>query len=493
MESDSLKKKTIGGFFWRLAEAGGAQAVTFIVSIVLARLLDPSDYGAIALITVFTNILAVFINSGMGTALIQKKDADDLDYSSLFYFNMVMCLLLYGVMFLCAPLIAEFYEMPELTAFTRVISLTLVISGVKGIQHSYVAKHMMFKKFFFATLGGTLFSAGLGIFLAYKGFGTWALIAQQLSNAIIDTIVLWITVKWRPKWMFSFKRLKALFSFGWKMLISSLLNTGYNQLWTLIIGKIYSSADLAFYNKAHTFPNIIVSNVNTSIDSVLLPSMSSVQDEKETLKGITRRAITTSTYVMAPLLMGLAACGEAIISILLTDKWLPSYQFMVIFCVTAMFQPINTANLNAIKAMGRSDLFLKLEIVKKIVGLVLLISTMRISVLAMALSSLVACITSQIINSWPNKKLMDYSYLEQLKDILPGILLAVFMFGCVYSVNFLHLSSWITLIIQVLLGAVIYIGLSALFKLESFNYIWNTVKPTICKLLKKNSANKSAD
>lgn len=493
MSENSLKKKTLGGFIWRLSERVGAQGVSFIVSIVLARILAPTDYGVIALITVFTNILQVFVDSGMATALIQKKDADELDFSSLFYFNMAMCIILYGIMFVSAPAIASFYEKPELVSLTRVISLTLVISGVKSIQHSYVAKNMMFKRFFFATLGGTIFSAGIGVFLAYKGYGAWALVVQQLSNQIIDTIVLWITVKWRPKLMFSFERLRGLFSYGWKLLVSSLLNTGYNQIWTLIIGKVYSAADLAFYNKAHTFPDIIVVNVNSSIDSVLLPSMSIVQDEKETLKGITRRAITTSTYVMAPLLMGLAACGEAIISILLTDKWLPSYQFMVIFCVNAMFQPINTANLNAIKAMGRSDLFLKLEIVKKIVGLVLLISTMRISVLAMALSSLVACVTSQIINSWPNKKLMDYSYLEQLKDILPGILLAVFMFGCVYSVNFLHLSSWITLIIQVPLGVVIYIGLSVLFKLESFNYIWNTVKPTICKLLKKNSSKKSTD
>lgn len=487
MESDSLKKKTIGGFFWRLAEAGGAQAVTFIVSIVLARLLDPSDYGAIALITVFTNILAVFINSGMGTALIQKKDADDLDYSSLFYFNMAMCLFLYGVMFLCAPLIAEFYEMPELTAFTRVISLTFIISGVKGIQHAYVAKHMMFKKFFFATLGGTIFSAGLGIFLAYKGFGTWALIAQQLSNAIIDTIVLWITVKWRPKRMFSFKRLKALFSYGWKMLLSALLDKGYEQLRSLIIGKVYSSADLAFYQKANNFPSIIINNVNTSIDSVLLPSMSSVQDSKETVKGMTRRAMKTSTYVMAPLLMGLAACGQSLISILMTDKWLPSYPFMVIFCITYMFYPVHTANLNAIKAMGRSDIFLKLEIIKKIVGITAILVTFRISVMAMAYSLLVVSVLSQIINSWPNKKLMNYSYLEQLKDILPGILLAAFMGVCVYCVNFLHLSNWLTLIIQVPLGAVIYIGLSALLKLESFTYVWNMVKPFINKVFKKNS------
>lgn len=489
MDTNSLKKKTIGGFIWRLSEAVGAQAVSFVVSIVLARLLDPSDYGAVSLVTVFTGILSVFINSGMGVALIQKKDADDLDYSSLFYFNMVMCLTLYGVMFLCAPLITDFYNMPELTAYVRVISLTLVISGVKGIQQSYVSKNMLFKKFFFSTLGGTIVSAVIGIVMAYKGFGTWALIVQQLSNMCIDTTVLWITVKWRPKLMFSFKRLKKLFSYGWKILVSALIDTTYNQLRTLIIGKVYSSAELAFYNKAYTFPNVIITNVNTSIDSVLMPSLAIVQDSRETLKNVTRRAITTSTYVMAPFLMGLAACGESVISILLTDKWLPSYKYMVVICIMLMFQPINTANLNAIKAMGKSDIFLKLEILKKIFGIISIVVTYKISVMAMVYGLLVVSIIGQIINSWPNKKLMNYSYLEQIKDILPGILLASVMGIIVYCVRFFYFNEWITLIIQVPLGAVIYIGLSAIFKLESFSYCLNTVKSVLSKIAKKDKKN----
>lgn len=488
MESDSLKKKTIGGFVWRFAERCGAQGVQFVVSLVLARILTPNDYGTVALIMVFINVLGVFINSGMGVALIQKNNADDLDYSSLFYFNMFMCVTLYAIMFFCAPLIAKFYDKPELVALTRVISLTFIVSGVKGIQNAYVSKHLLFKRFFFSTLGGTIVSAVVGILFAYMGYGAWAIVAQSLSNNIIDTLILWISVKWRPKFMFSFKRLKGLFSYGWKLLLSGLLDTGYNQLRSLIIGKVYSSTDLAYYDKANNFPSMIITNVNSSIDSVLLPSMSSVQDSKESVKGMTRRAMKTSTYVMAPLLMGLAACGQAIISVLITDKWLPSYPFMVIFCITYMFYPVHTANLNAIKAMGRSDIFLKLEIIKKIVGIVAILVTFKISVMAMAYSLLVTSVLSQIINSWPNKKLMNYSFLEQLKDILPGIGLAAFMGGCVYCVNFLHLSNWLTLLIQVPLGAVIYIGLSALLKLESFTYCWNMVKPIISKIFnKKNS------
>lgn len=485
MAEDSLKKQTLSSFIWRFAERCGAQGVQFVVSIVLARLLSPDDYGTLALITVFTNILAVFINSGMSVALIQKKDADDLDYSTLFIFNVFMCISLYLVMFFCAPLIARFYERMELIPLIRISSLMFLISGVKGIQCAYVSKHLIFKKFFFATLIGTVISAFVGIFMAYKGMGAWALVGQNLTNEIIDTTILWITVKWRPKWMFSFERLKGLFSYGWKILVTSLIDTIYGQLRSLIIGKIYTSADLAYYSKARNFPSLIITNVNSSIDSVLLPSMSTVQDDKLAVKSMTRRAIKISTYVMAPFLMGLAACGKQVISILLTDKWLPAYSFMVIFCFTFMFYPIHTANLNAIKAMGRSDLFLKLEIIKKLIGFFIVLATMKISVLAMALSGIVASVLDQIINSWPNKKLMNYSYIEQLKDILPGILLAVFMGGCVYCVNFLHLNNWLTLIIQVPLGAIIYIGLSALFKLESFTYILDMIKPTICKVLKK--------
>lgn len=479
------REQTVIGFIWRLAERFGAQGVSFIVSIVLARLLAPSVYGLIAMATVFTNILSVFADSGMGSALIQKKDVDDLDYSTVFFFNIVMSAFIYLIVFFTAPIIAEFYNESELTTLVRVLSVSLLIYGVKSIQQAYVSKHMLFKRFFFATLGGTLFSAVLGIALAYLGAGVWALVAQQLSNALIDTIVLWITVKWRPKWMFSFKRLKGLFSYGWKLLVSAFIDTVYNNLRSLIIGKKYSSEDLAFYNKANNFPNIIITNVNSSIDSVLLPTMSSVQDNKESVKMITRRAMKTSTYVMAPLLIGLAFCGKPFISLLLTDKWLPSYPYMVIFCITYMFYPVHTANLNAIKAMGRSDFFLKLEIIKKIIGLSVLLISMNISVMAMAYSLLFTSVASQIINSFPNKKLLNYGYLEQLKDILPGILLAVFMGGCVWTVTLLNLSPIITLLIQVPLGGIIYIGLSALLKLESFTYCLGIVKPMINKVLKK--------
>ena len=485
MNENTSKIVVLSNFVWRFAERCGAQFVTFIVSIVLARLLLPEDYGQIALITVFITLMQVFVDSGLGTALIQKKYADDLYFSSVFYFNFAVCLILYAVMFMGAPFIAEFYEDASLTPIVRVISLTIVISGVKGIQQSYVSRHMLFKKFFYSTLGGTIFSAFLGIALAYLGFGVWAIVAQQLSNTTIDTLILWLTVKWRPKKMFSWKRLKKLLSFGWRMLVSSLVDTVYNNIRSLIIGKMYSSSDLAYYDQGKKFPNVIVGNINTSIDSVLLPTMASAQDDKNRVKIMTRRAIKTSTYVMAPLMMGLAFCAEPIVRLVLTDKWLPCVPFLRIFCITYMFYPIHTANLNAIKAMGRSDLFLKLEIAKKVVGMALLLSTMWFGVMAMAYSLLISSVLGQIINSWPNRKLLNYGYLEQLKDILPGIALAVFMGCCVNLVELFHLSSLVTLLIQIPLGALIYIVASALLHLESFEYMRDLIRPMIRKTIRK--------
>ena len=470
---------------WRFAERCGAQIVTLIVSIVLARILLPEDYGTISLITVFTTILQVFVDSGLGTALIQKKDADDLDFSSVFYFNFVVCLILYSGMFVAAPYIAFFYNNVSLTPVIRVISLTIIVSGVKGIQQAYVSRNMLFKRFFFSTIGGTLFSAAFGIGLAYAGCGVWALVGQQLSNTCIDTFILWMTVKWRPKKMFSWSRLKELLSFGWKMLASTLLDTVYNNIRSLIIGKMYSSSDLAYYNQGRQFPNVIVNNINTSIDSVLLPTMASAQDDRIRVKSMTRRAIKTSTYVMAPLMMGLAFCAEPIVRLVLTEKWLPCVPFLRIFCITYMFYPIHTANLNAIKAMGRSDLFLRLEIAKKLVGMVLLLSTMWFGVMAMAYSLLISSVLGQIINSWPNRKLLNYGYLEQLKDILPGIALAVFMGCCVNLVGLFNLPNFITLLIQIPLGASIYIATSALLHLESFEYLMDMIRPMVRKIIRK--------
>lgn len=464
-------RKVLTNLLWRFAERSGAQIVKFIVELILARLLLPDDYGLIALVTVFITISNVFVDSGLGNALIQKKDADQTDFSTVFFFNVIWCVVLYGFIFCIAPYISKFFSQPEFTAVLRVLGLQIIISGVKNVQQAYVSKNFMFKKFFFATLGGTIGAAIIGIWMAYHGAGVWALVAQQLFNVMTDTIILWSTVKWRPSKVFSWERFKGLFSYGWKLLASSLLEAIYNNIRQLIIGRIYSSGDLAFYNRGKQFPDFITSNVNSSIDSVLLPTLASVQDKKDQVKIITRRAIKMSTYLMAPLMIGLASVAEPMIRVILTDKWIPALPYLRIFCITFMFYPLHTANLNAIKALGRSDLFLRLEIIKKIVGIIVLLLTMNLGVLVMAYSLLFTTLTSQVINSWPNRKLLQYGYLEQIKDIIPNILLACVMGGIVYPIKYIHLNNIVILLIQICVGVSVYLLGSYIFGLESFRFI----------------------
>ncbi len=476
------RKKTVAvNIVWRFAERCGAQLVAAIVSIVLARILDPDVYGTVALISVFTTILQVFVDSGLGNALIQKKQADNLDFSTVFFTNIIFCAILYLLLFISAPAIALFYSDLSLIPYIRVLGITILISGVKNVQQAYVSKHMLFKKFFFSTLGGTITACVVGVSMAVAGFGVWALIAQQLINLSIDTCILWITVKWRPERRFSMERLKGLFRYGWKLLASSLLDTGYRELQSLLIGRIYTSENLAYYNQGQRIPVLVVSNINSSIDSVLLPTLSDLQDEKKRVKEMTRRAMKTSIYLMAPMMMGLIATGTPLIQLLLTEKWLPCLPFFRIFCITYMFYPLHTANLNAIKAMGRSDLFLRLEIWKKATGLLVLCGTIWISVEAMAYSLLVTSVLSQIINSWPNRKLLGYGYVEQMKDILPSIALAAAMAAAVYPISLLNMPGLVILALQVAAGTVLYLLGSVVFRMEAFCYLLDLVKPYITK------------
>lgn len=481
--SNDRSTSVITNFLWRFLERSGHQMVAFIVSVVLARMLAPEVYGSVALVTVIITILQVFVDSGLGVALIQKKNADDLDFSTVFYFNIVLCFGIYTLVFFAAPFIADFYNDRTLTAVIRVLSLIIVVSGVKNVQQSYVSKNLLFKRFFFSTLGGTMIGAVIGIWMAYMGYGIWALVAQQLSSVAVGTAILWATVRWRPKWCFSFKRLKGLFSYGWKLLASSLIETVYQDVRQLIIGKMYQPADLAFYNKGAQFPQLIVTNVNVSIDSVLLPVMSQAQENKEAVKAMTRRAIRTSIYIMAPLLLGLAVVSDKVVVLLLTETWLPCVPYLVIFCFTNIFHPIHTANLNAIKALGKSGYYLKLEIMKKILGVSVLLITMWHGPLIMCASGIFTTFISQAINAWPNKKLLNYSLWEQYKDILPSLLLTALMGLGVWIVGaVLPLPTLVTLVIQVLAGIVIYVGLSVIFKIDIFYDLLNLIKSLIKRM-----------
>lgn len=472
-------KLILTNFIWRFMERVGAQSVSLIVFIILARILSPTDYGTVALINVFINVLSVLIDSGFGNALIQKKDSDDVDFSSVFYVQLFLCAVVYLLLFVSAPFISEFYGDSDMTLMIRVLGLTIIIAGVKNIQVAYVSKKMIFKKFFFATIGGTIGAASLGIILAYLGFGAWALIVQSLFNNFMDTVILWITVKWRPKKKFSFDRIKGLLSFSWKLLVSAILDTGYNNLRSLIIGKVYTSDDLAYYEQGNKWPYAIITNIDSSIGSVLFPALSSEQDDKDRVRDMMRRTMKTSTYIIAPMMVGLAVCSKSLVHLLLTDKWMPMIPFLVVFCVSYIFYPLNTANLSAINALGRSDTFLKLEVIKKIIGLVLIIIAVRISVMAVCFSIFVCSIIGLIINAWPNRKYLGYGIIDQIKDVVPSIFLALIMGCIVYAIGMIPLSAIFILPIQVFVGIAIYYFGSKLLKLDSLTYIISIVSTSL--------------
>lgn len=473
------KVVVLQGLFWKFAERMGSQLVTFIVSILLARLISPEDYGAIALIMVFITISNVLVTNGFSSALIQKKDADIIDFSSVFYLNIGFGALIYIILFFAAPAIANFYGIPVLCQALRVLALVIPIMGMNSVQQSYVSRNMLFRRFFYSTLGGAVISGIVGVSMAIGGFGIWALVAQYVVNYSANTLILWVTLRWRPKLKFSIKRVRSLFSFGWKMLCAGMLDTGYSQLRNLLVGKLYSSADLGYYNRGQQYPQFVVVNINSSISSVLFPMLSKNQHNLYMVKQYTRRAIQVSSYIMWPIMAGLGVCAEPIVRIMLTDKWLSCVPYLQIACFTYGIWPIHTANLEALKAMGRSDLFLKLEIIKKTIGMIVLLATIPFGVMTMAMSAIWVNIISAFINASPNRKILNYSYIEQIKDMLPSMCLSVVMIVIAFPLKFVILNDWLLILAQVTLGVVVYFVLSALLKIDGFVFVLNTAKKII--------------
>lgn len=473
-----MNNSVIKSLIYKFLERCGHQGIAFIVQIILARLLDPTDYGVLTLLTIFITISQVFVQSGFNTALIQRKDVTEKDYSSVFYLSLSIAIILYMVLFLIAPFIAAFYKMPQLKNVLRVLAIILIPGAFNSIQNAKIAREMQFKQLMYCTLGAVIISGAVGIAMAYMGFGVWALVGQQLANQISICFIMLIVVKWRPIAVFELSRVKVLFSFGWKLLCSSLLDTIYQNLRSLVIGKKYDSGTLGYYNRGKQFPELIVNNINGAIQSVMLPALSKEQDNKERMKSMMRRSIVTSSFVIFPLVVGLAVVSEPLISLILTDKWLPSVPYLRIYCFIFAFYPIHTANLQALNAQGRSDQFLKLELIKKFLGVIVLLITVFCfdSPLAIAMGGAVTTLISCFVNTAPNKKLLNYSYFEQMKDILPSMIISIIMGAIVYCVLFLQLPALITLIIQILLGIIVYISLAWIFKLECFSYLISMAK-----------------
>ncbi len=477
----NIKAKVFTGLIWTYGERITAQLISLLVSVILARLLLPKEYGVVTLVLVFISIANVFVSEGFGNSLIQKKDADHLDFSSMFWFSILISVVLYFIIYFASPFIVSYYEMPLLTSVMRIMALKVPLASVNTIQKAYISRNMEFKKFFFSTLIGTVISAIVGIFLAYHGFGVWALVAQYLTNSMIDTIVLSFTSGWRLRFELSLERLRPLVSFGWRILAVGLMNSLYSNLRNLIIGKKYSDKELAFNNKGEHFPSIIAVNINSSISNVLFPAISSEQSDLERIKSITQRAIKVGTFLLAPVLFGMAAVSNELVKVVLTEKWMPCVPYLQIMCVVYTLQPIQTAGIQAMKALGKSKLYMNLEIVKKIGGLVILVIAVFAfdSVLVIVFSALIAEIYSTIINLLPISKLTGYLVREQLKDAGLPILIACLMYAMVTVVRIALLSTvnntLLMLIIEVIVGGVVYLLASRLFRIDSLSYLKKTI------------------
>ena len=477
----NLRKTALTGAIWKMLERLCAQGISFIVTVILARLIAPEEYGVISLVTIFFTFANVLISGGLNTALIQKKDADEKDYSTVFTVSIGISILIYFILFFTAPGIANIYQESELVPIIRVMSLSLPIYAAKSIVCAYTSATLQFKKFFFATLGGTLLSAVVGIIMAVKGFGAGALVAQQMTNSLTDMIILFVSTKLKVRISIYWNRLKCLFSYGWRILATSLIGNIYRQINPLIIGYKFSSADLSYYTKGSSISNMISGSVTGTLSSVLFPILSKLQDSKDQLLYGTRKFMQVVSYIVFPVMLGFLAVSDNFVSVVFTDKWLPASYYIKIFCIDGMSTITAVGNCETIKAMGRSDVYLKIEIVKKILYLITLGIFINVSSSPemLAISVVVMAVEALIINAIPNIKLLGYSVKMQLQDLSMNLLLSLVMCSIVVLIGKLEINCILLLIIQIFAGATIYILLSLVTKNYAFNFLLSTFKDII--------------
>ncbi len=463
---------------WKLLERFGVQGAQFALQIILARLLTPEHYGILAIMIIFTTLANVFIQNGFNSALIQNKDVTEEDYSSVFWVTLGVAGILYAAIYFTAPLIADFYSMPELVSPFRVLALILFPGALNSVQLAKVSREMDFKKVFYSNIGGIVSSGIVGIIIALCGGGLWALVAQTMLNIFVAAIVMTFTSKLKLRFVINWRRVKVLFSYGWKLLVSGLVDTLYQDLQALVVGKKYDSATLAFFNKGKQFPQFIMNSINFTVHSVMLPALSEKQDKKDELKALMRQSITLSAYVVFPMMAGLAGVAKPLIGLLLTEAWLPCVPYIQVYCFSLAFWPVFTCNLQAINAMGRSDIYLKLEIIKKSYGLLALIIAVVFfeSPLAIAMTGAITTFLSFFVNAFPNKKLIGYSYFEQVRDILPSFFAALTMCAAVLFVGMLPVNTLLVLVLQILTGVAVYLIISVIFKFKSFYFLLDTIR-----------------
>jgi len=452
-----FKKKATKGLLWSTIERFSAQGAQFVLGLVLARLLLPSDYGLIGMLAIFFAIAQTFIESGFGTALIQKKNRDELDYSTTFYFNIVVALFFYAILFLLAPLISIFYNEPLLTPLTRVLGLTIVINSFAVVQRTKYTVKLDFKTQTKASLTSIIISGSLGIFLAYSGYGVWALVWQSLSRAFILVNILWIYSKWLPIQGFSFARFKSLFNFGYKLLLSALLNTVFRNIYLIVIGKIFSARSLGFYTRAQQLSVFPSKNIGGIIGRVTFPLLSDVQDDNVRLRNVYRKMIKMTALLIFPLMMGLAALADPLIRFILTDKWAGSIWMLQMLSFAMMWWPVHAMNLNILNVKGRSDLFLRLEIIKKVLIVIVLAVSIPLGIKAIIIGQIFTSYIALIINTHYTKKIIDYGFLDQMADLMKVLILSFVMGAIVYFVITFFEINIIKLILGTTIGALFYI------------------------------------
>lgn len=478
MEQVSSKKVT-GALFWKTLERFGVNGVQFVLQIVLARLLTPEHYGILSMMVIFTTLARVFVQRGFSTALVQNKDVTEEDYSSVLWVSLGIAGVLYLILFITSPLIGQFFGVPEIKSYLRVLALMLFPGALNSIQIAKLSRELNFKKIFTGNIVGIVVSGIIGIVCAYLGWGVWALVIYTLLNVLIACITMRFVVNLRIRFVCNMARVRVLFSYGWKILVSSLIETLYQDIRSLAVGKKYSAGDLGYYDRGKQFPQFITSTINTAIQSVMLPVLSKKQDESAEMKKMMRLSISISSYLIIPMMAGLAGVATPLVTVLLGEKWLPCVPYLMIYCFTMAFIPIHTCNLQAINAMGRSDIYLKLEVIKKIYGIAALIIALVFfnSPIAIAMTGMITTFISFFVNAYPNKKYLGYTYTEQIYDILPSLLCSLTMWGIVMAAGMLHLPDILLLLVQIVVGVFVYVALSALLKLKPYC--------VLCGLLKK--------
>lgn len=457
-------------FIWKTCERFGVSGMQFVLQIILARLLSPDDYGVLTIMIIFIAVANVFVQNGFNTALVQNKNIEEDDYSSVLWVSLFIALGLYVVIFIASPIIANYYKMPDIILPLRVLALILFPGALNSIQIAKVTREMEFRKIFTSNVSAIVVSGIISIVIAILDGGIWALVIQAMLNIVIATIVMLFTVKIKWKFVCNLKRIKILFSFGGKLMASSLIDTLYIELHALIIGKKYDSTTLGYYNRGKQFPQFIINAINGSVQSVMLPVMSSEQDNVDKVKEIMRTSIIISSYVIFPMMAGLAAVATPLVSILLKDKWLPCVPYLQIYCLSLAFYPVHSCNLQAINAMGRSDVFLKLEIIKKFIGIISVIIAVFLfeTPFAIAMTTAFTSIIGCFINAYPNRKLIGYSYIQQIKDMLPAFAASIVVFICVLIMDNLSINIYMLLLFKIIMGIGIYLFISSILKIPAF-------------------------